>query len=90
MLGDNLVEEYLFGSYARNEQTELSDIDILIIVKKFDAKIRREISSLSSIFSLEREVIISPVIKDIEVWKRKPEIRYALFTEIERTGIKLC
>ena len=39
MLGDNLVEEYLFGSYARNEQTELSDIDILIIMKKFDAKI---------------------------------------------------
>jgi len=35
ILKDNLIAGYLFGSYARNEQNELSDIDILFIVKVF-------------------------------------------------------
>jgi predicted nucleotidyltransferase len=32
VLSENIVEEYLFGSYATQTQTPLSDIDILIIV----------------------------------------------------------
>lgn len=30
---EKIIAEYLFGSYATNKQTSLSDIDILIIVK---------------------------------------------------------
>ena len=70
ILKDNLLVEYFFGSYARNEQNEFSDIDILIIVKEFNLKIRTEISSLSSNYSLERDVIISPIIKDINIWEK--------------------
>jgi len=40
ILKDNLIEEYLFGSYAKNEQSEFSDIDILIIVKKYTLEIQ--------------------------------------------------
>jgi len=90
ILKDNLIEEYLFGSYAKNEQTEFSDIDILLIVREFNSKIRNEISSLSSDYSLEREVIISPIIKDILVWEKNRQYNTLFFCEVKKYGIKLC
>jgi len=89
ILKDNLVAEYLFGSYARNEQTNLSDIDILIIVKQFNPRIRRKISSLSSDYSLKKDIIISPVIKDIDVWRKNQKYNTLFYSEIARDGIKL-
>lgn len=89
ILKDNLVSEYLFGSYVRNEQKELSDIDILIIVKRFNPQIRREISSLASDYSLERNTVISPVIKDIKVWRKNQKFKTLFFKEIKKYGIKL-
>ncbi len=37
LLKDNIVAEYLFGSYATQTQTPLSDIDILIVVNQYSA-----------------------------------------------------
>lgn len=34
ILGDDLVEVVLFGSYARGEATEESDVDLLVVVKR--------------------------------------------------------
>ena len=39
LLKDNLIAEYLFGSTARGENIQYSDIDILIIVKQFNYKL---------------------------------------------------
>ncbi len=36
ILKENLVQPYLFGSYAKNESNVWSDIDILLIVKHCD------------------------------------------------------
>ena len=90
LLKDNLVEGYLFGSYSRNEQTSESDIDLLFIVRKFNAQIRTEISSLASDYSLERDVIISPIIKDLEVWEKNRKYDTLIYKEIIKDGIKLC
>lgn len=38
LLGDNLVSIVLFGSLARNEAEKISDVDILIVVKKKNKK----------------------------------------------------
>jgi predicted nucleotidyltransferase len=90
ILKDNLVSGYLFGSYTRSEQTSESDIDILFIVRKFNSKIRNEMSSLSADYSIEQDVIISPIIKDIHVWKRNQKHNTFFYTEIIKDGIKLC
>lgn len=90
ILKKNLVSGYLFGSYARNQQTSESDIDILFIVKEFNSRIRNEMSSLSADYSLERDVIISPIIKDIHTWKRNQKYHTLFYTEIINDGIKLC
>lgn len=89
ILKDNLIEEYLFGSYAKNKQSELSDIDILIIVKALNTKLRKEISSLSSIYSLNKDVIISPVLKDKNIWEKNKKYNTLFYKEIEKYGIEL-
>lgn len=89
ILKDNLLEQYLFGSYAKNEQNEWSDIDILLIVKYFNPEIRRKISALSSDYSLNTNVIISPVIKDIDVWRKNEKYNTLFYNEIKRYGIRL-
>ena len=90
ILKENLVSGYLFGSYARNQQTPESDIDILLIVKEFNSRIRNEMSSLSADYSLEKDVIISPIIKDLEVWEKNRKYETHFYQEIIRDGIKLC
>jgi uncharacterized protein len=89
LLQDNLVAEYLFGSYAKKQQTELSDVDILLIVKKKTSQIRREISSLASNYSIRDGIIISPIIKDIDIWEKNKKYNTLFFSEIDRYGIKL-
>lgn len=44
--GDNLQKVILFGSYARNEQTNESDIDIFVIVDLDDATLKRKDNDL--------------------------------------------
>jgi predicted nucleotidyltransferase len=90
ILRDNLVAEYLFGSTARNEAKEYSDIDILIIVKHFDYQLRKELSKLSSDYSLKHGVCISPVIKDIEVWEQNEFYKTLFYQEIQRDSVRLC
>ena len=89
ILRDNLVQEYLFGSYAKEEQHKLSDIDILIIVKEFNSRIRREISSLSSDYSIQKGIVISPIIKDINIWEKNKKYNTLFYNEIENYGIEL-
>ena len=40
ILGENLKKVILYGSYARGDYTENSDIDIMILVKMSDEEIR--------------------------------------------------
>lgn len=41
---DKIVDVLLFGSVARGEYDEESDMDILVIVENGDAKFREEVS----------------------------------------------
>jgi predicted nucleotidyltransferase len=87
---DNLVAEYLFGSVARAEGTEYSDIDILIIVRNFNYQIRKQLSGISSEYSLNHGVYISPVIKDLKIWEKNRLHHTAFYEEIRRDGVQLC
>ena len=89
LLRENLVEEYLFGSYSNTTQTNLSDIDILIVVKKNEPEIRKQMSVLSSDYSLNRDVVISPIIKDIDIWEKNKRYNTQFYQEIEKYGVKL-
>lgn len=90
ILRDNLVAEYLFGSMARNEAGEFSDIDILIIVKHFDYQIRKELSRLSSEYSISHGVCISPIIKDVKLWEQNKFYKTLFYQEVQRDSVQLC
>lgn len=68
LLGNNLSEMLLYGSYARGDQTENSDIDIMILVTLSDDEIRRirdRVSDYAFELLLKYKIDISPTIKNI-------------------------
>jgi len=78
----DLDSVYLFGSYAMNENTEDSDIDVAVIVKKIEGdffpvnpllwKLRRQIDDR-----------IEPILIHVN------EDRSGFLEEIQRNGIKI-
>jgi predicted nucleotidyltransferase len=89
ILQENVIAEYLFGSYATDTYSPLSDIDILIIVNTFTPEIRRQMSGLASEYSLEYDVYISPIIKDNQVWNKNKEYHTLFYQEVTQHGIRL-
>jgi len=70
--GDNLVKVILYGSKARGDSREDSDIDIMIILRDFKNKVEeiKKVSAIVSSINFIYEVFISPVIlrkKDYEI-----------------------
>jgi len=89
LLQENVIAEYLFGSYAKNTSTPLSDIDILILVKHFTPELQRELSGLASEYSLEYDVYISPIVKDLAVWQKNQAYHTLFYQEVSQYGIPL-
>lgn len=83
ILGDKLTKIIVYGSYARGDFRENSDIDIMILVKMSDEEIRlvkNDIYDLAFEFEINTGIEFSPIIKNedqYEYWM----IRY-LFTEM--------
>lgn len=89
LLHENIWEEYLFGSYATNRQTLLSDIDILIIVKHFSPDLQRQVSGLAADYSLKYNLYISPIVQDISAWEKNRYYHTLFYQDVVRQGIRL-
>ena len=89
LLHENLWAEYLFGSYATNRQTPLSDIDILIIVKHFTPDLQRQVSGLAVDYSLKYNLYISPIVQDISVWEKNQSYHTLFYQDVVQQGIRL-
>lgn len=67
LYGDKLNRIILYGSYARGDNTEESDIDIMIILDcdtKEIKKLRSLTAEMASDISLEQEVFLSVLLRD--------------------------
>lgn len=89
VLLDNIIEEYLFGSYASQTQTPLSDIDILVIVNTLTPAMQSQLSGMASEYALEHDLCISPILTDLAAWEKNKRFNTLFYQEIERTGIRL-
>lgn len=62
----NIIGVYLFGSYARGEQTEDSDIDVLIIVQEKDERIKAVLQGMDiriiTLETIKRSIANFPVL----------------------------
>lgn len=69
ILGERAKKVILFGSYARGDFNESSDIDIMILTDLSDddiVKYRDRILDLTYDIELKNNVILSPLIKNID------------------------
>ncbi len=67
ILGSSLSKVIVYGSYARGDYRDNSDVDIMILVKMSDDEIREvknEIYDLAFDFELSTGIDISPIIKN--------------------------
>lgn len=82
---ENLVRVVLFGSRARGEGHEDSDLDVLLIVKRFDAGERRRILDAAADVDDETGMRLSPLIMD----EARLASAFPLHGAVERDGIVL-
>ena len=87
LYGEKLSKIILFGSYARGEQKENSDIDFLVVLKGKDISVFREIEKINnSVYNmiLETGKIISFVPVAEEKFETSPNFFY---TQVKKEGI---
>ena len=86
-----MVTIVLYGSYARGDFDEESDIDIVAIVKGKRAELQKKLKQiwdLSADLGLENDVVVSPmVIPYDEFMKYKESLPY--YRNIEKEGRKI-
>ena len=90
-LGDHIHQIVLYGSYARNEESENSDIDILLLVDFSDMeikKIQNDIYDLAFELELATGKDISPVIINIEQFRHWKDT-LPFYRNIKREGVVL-
>lgn len=69
LYGESLKSIIVYGSYARGDYTESSDIDIMILVTLSDEQIKLTTDMVSDCafdFMMKYGVDISPIVKNVE------------------------
>jgi predicted nucleotidyltransferase len=91
LLQDKIYKIILYGSYARGDFTNESDVDIMIILncnKEEVTKYRRDISRVSSRIGLKNDVEVSLLLRDRETFEYS-ENKVPFYTNIQKEGITL-
>jgi len=72
LYGPRLKAVYLFGSYARGDYDEGSDLDVMIVLDTYQSYWNELVRSaeLASDLSLEYDVTISRMVMTEEQWKK--------------------
>ena len=86
--GDRLKAVYLYGSYARGDYRQGSDVDVMILLKDYKNywKEQSKISQLESDVSLEYDVTVSCIfIKQIQ-WETSSDERPIIYN-IRKEGV---
>ena len=69
LFGTDLSKVFIYGSYARGDYTENSDVDVMVLVKTPEKEIKNytdRVSDLAFDYMMRYEVNISPIVKNEE------------------------
>ena len=84
--GERLDALYLYGSFARGENVDGSDLDVVVVLKDFErraAEIRRT-SDLVGDLSLDYEITVSPLFMREDEWATN---KFSLLRNIKAEGV---
>ena len=79
----------LFGSKARGDSQQGSDIDVLVILSEEDRELRREILRQAARFSLEYDVLLSPRVIGVERWEQMRGFSLYQNVQQEAAGLEI-
>lgn len=77
LLGDKLSKIIVYGSYARGDYHEYSDVDVMILVKMSDEEIKQiENTIYDMVFDIQMEtgVDITPIIKNEDQYEYRVDV----------------
>ncbi len=89
--GNDLKKIVLYGSYARGDFREDSDIDIMILLDLPDNEIknyRHQLSDITYDFNMDYDMDIKPIAKNEEHFMKWVE-NYPFYANINKEGITL-
>lgn len=91
ILGNRLKKVILYGSYARGDYNEKSDVDLMLLTDlTFEEieKYRDDISDIAFDIELKTGIIISPVIKNIDNYNSRINI-IPFYKNVQMEGVVL-
>jgi len=90
--GNSLCEIIVFGSYARGDFNENSDIDIMVLVNSTESDIKQwENQIIDCAFDLEMQYgkVLSPIVKNQEFFEYWSDT-LPFYRNIKREGVKIA
>ena len=87
--GETVLAVKLFGSFARSEADEESDVDVAVVLERADWNTRREVIDLATDLGFPLDLRISPTIFERETYELWREQERPLVMDIERDGVVL-
>jgi predicted nucleotidyltransferase len=85
LLGDRLRDLRLFGSHARRQAHEESDIDLLVLVDRLDEETWQSVIDMAHAIS----PWISPMVEDFERYHAPRSRATAIYEDIRRESVRL-
>lgn len=85
--GESIVAVRLFGSFARGEAHEGSDVDVAVVIRELDWQTKREILDLAADIGFELGVALSATIIAVEEYRRHRDQERPLVMDIESQGL---
>jgi uncharacterized protein len=79
----------LFGSYARGEAGEGSDIDVLVLLEEVDFARKKQILDVAGDLWLDTGLLISPVVMGADLYRTWHRQERGLVMAIEQEGAPL-
>ncbi len=89
LLGPDLVKLTLFGSYARGDADPDSDVDVAIVLRGKDSRMRDRILDVVAAIELEHGVPLATLILPEGEFRRLLERERRIALDIEREGREL-
>ena len=86
---DEVMLVVLFGSKVRGDFDEESDLDVLVVVQNGDWRFRDEVALAAFDPMLEHDVIIMPLVIDLEHYQWLQRYRVPLYRNIQAEGVEL-
>jgi len=91
LFGQHLQEMILFGSYARNDADDGSDVDVMILVdlpREAIVSYRRRVAEIAGELLLASNVLISPIIENQAFFAHyRGELPF--YRNIDREGVRI-